>query len=687
MATRKRKAVRDRLIGTVVPVGALRGADSIGVGEFPDLIEFAELCTKVGIGLVQILPVNDTGYESSPYSALSAFALHPLYLRIGDLPEANTAATKEKLAALKKQFDGQTRFPYYQLMQAKMQLLREIYDASQREITGPKETGILAKWIEKNQWVKAYAVYRHLKEANDEKSWKDWTTHKRVTPAEIETLFNDVGLRHSHLFWAWLQLSLDKQFKDAASAVSAKGILLEGDLPILINEDSADVWAHPEYFNQDLSAGAPPDMYSPEGQNWGFPIYDWKAQGRDDFKWWKERLSVAGQYYGAYRIDHVLGFFRIWASPRSDYSAALGRYVPYIPIKTTDLQDIGFDQGRINWFSRPHVPTGELWDALRNNWGGPHSEADVAGAAEQAFSMALERIGQEELWLFKNTIKGERDIAALGLHIAAQAYLIKAWSNRLFLEYEKNSFFPVWYGRNSRAYNSLSQEEKQRIEGLLESRRLESEAQWEKEGKRLLSLLGKSSPMQACAEDLGAVPDCVPRVLTALKILGLRVVRWTKHYDRSGEPYVSFAEYPQLSVCTTSVHDSSTLRDWWDHEANQNEFASFINVPSLPKVYNPGTAKKIIHETAGAASKYRVFPIQDLLHLSPKWYAKDDNTERINIPGSSNEFNWTYRLPAPIAEIGQDTDLLHALEELTALDDPKSISAAGKGKSAAKGNK
>jgi 4-alpha-glucanotransferase len=547
-----------------------------------------------------------------------------------------------------------------------MEILREIYAANEAAIA---KDAALAKWIDGHSWVKPYAVFRRLKEANGEKSWQEWSPAAKSgktpenIPAEIDRLWNDAKLRGEHLFWAWLQKALDEQFLEAAKAVRGAGILLEGDLPILMNEDSCDVWAHRGIFRMDLSAGAPPDMYSPAGQNWGFPIYHWDEQAKDNYAWWRARLAAASSYYDCYRIDHVLGFFRIWASSRADNSSALGRFVPYLPITTKDLAALGFDKNRIRWLSRPHLPTGEVWDGIR---AASIPEHEVADAANKSFELALDRIGGEELWLFKDKIKGEKDIEALGLPPAAVSYLTLAWHNRLFYEYESGKFFPVWYFRDSRAYNSLSQEEKDEVEALVEKRRVDSEKIWEKEGQKLLSVLIDSSHMLPCAEDLGAVPDCVPKVLAKLKILGLRVVRWHRLWDEEGQPYIPFNNYPELSVGTPSVHDSSTLREWWDTEADQEHFSAFLGVPSLPKVYNPGTAKIILKHCAAAASRFRVFQIQDVLNLSQKWYGGKAQDDRINVPGTANEFNWTYRLPASIETIKSDAALAQEVKELGA---------------------
>ena len=652
-----------RLIGTVVPVGALRTEKSIGVGEFPDLAEFGALCVKMGINLVQILPVNDTGYQSSPYSALTAFGLHPLYLCIGDLPLSS--GYEADIDAIRNKFNSAVRFPYEALLRAKMDLLKKIFGENQKKITASSS---LKKWIEENPWVKAYAVFRRLKEANSERGWREWCGKEGqgsvADSAAIETLWNDPAFTNEHLFWAWIQQELDAQFFAAARNLEEQGIILEGDLPILMNEDSCDVWANPEFFNLDLSAGAPPDMYSHDGQNWGFPIYNWEAQSRDGYSWWKSRLKTAEKYYHAYRIDHVLGFFRIWASRREDNSAVLGRYIPFIPVNPKDFKALEFDKGRIRWISEPHIYTGEVWDALKADWGEAIQEEELAAAAAKVFSTALDQIEEEELWLFKKSIQGEKDIAALDIHPAAKAFLLKAWGNRIFFKHDNDQFFPVWFYKDGRAYATLSGDEKEQLEALLEEHRLDSEKIWETEGKRLLSVMTASSSMLPCAEDLGAVPACVPRVLTQLNILGLRVVRWHREWGKEGQPFVPFEDYPELSVCTPAVHDSSCLREWWDREADQQQFSGFLGVPSLPKVYNPGTARIILSKIAAAVSRFRVFQIQDLLHLSTHWYAADPASERINIPGTYNDFNWTYRLPATVSELANDEDLIHFVAEL-----------------------
>jgi len=265
-----------RLLGVVVPVGALRTKNGIGVGEFADLGDFAVLCKKMRLGLIQILPVNDTGFESSPYSSLTAFGLHPLYIRIEDLDEFNNAdnSVKKRIKAAREKLNKNKRFSHYEVLKEKLEICRIIFNANKAKIIKNSVKDNLSVWIGQNHWVKEYAVYRRLKELNEGKSWKEWQEYSLITIKEIQELWNDEKLREEHIFWVWLQQALDIQFSKAANKIAELEIVLKGDLPILINEDSCDAWAHPEIFNQELSAGAPSDMYSPDGQKWGFPIYN-----------------------------------------------------------------------------------------------------------------------------------------------------------------------------------------------------------------------------------------------------------------------------------------------------------------------------------------------------------------------------------------------------------------------------
>jgi len=622
-------ATGKRLFGVSVPVGSLRTTGGWRVGEYPDLVPFAQLCVKLGAGLVQILPVNDTGSQSSPYSALSAFALHPLYIRVADLPEA--AKAPKALAALETFAAGAVpgeRFPYGTAMDAKLAALRAVYDASQKAIAADKA---LKAFITERPWVKTYAVFKRLKATYGEQAWPHWPGHRDPGKADIEALWNEPAAATEQLFHAWTQFRADEQFARAARAVADLGLALLGDIPILMNEDSADVWADHAFFDASSRAGAPPDMYSSSGQNWGFPIYDWDEMAKGGYSFWRARIAEADRYYSAYRIDHVLGFFRIWALGNREETGSLGRYMPGPLVDLDELAALGFSPDRVRWLSEPHV-------------GGSEISSEVA-------ALAFDRIGNEELFLFKRTIQGEADISALGLDHGTAEFLKERWRDRALLPAGAVLFAPTWPYRESRAWKSLSDGEKHMLEELFTRRAAEAELGWEKRGRGLLSMLKSASTMMPCAEDLGAVPDCVPRVLEELGIPGLRVPRWMRQWDEPGQPFTPLSEYSVLSACTPSVHDTSTLRGWWELEEGRNEFAAAY-CPSLKKVperLDAATGAVVLKALAKAPSLLFVAQLQDLLDLSDRFRSADPGLDRVNVPGIVDGFNWTWRM-VPVLE-------------------------------------
>jgi 4-alpha-glucanotransferase len=649
-----------RLSGIALPLSAIRCNASPGCGEFPDLARVGDLVSAWGFDLVQLLPVNDSGFQNSPYFALSAFALHPIYIRIGDLPELSAVGTtvgrkgdgapgfRTEADAIVHRFSGEERVPFETLFKAKLELFRRIWaDASGK--TGPTGRAFLEEldaWIKANPWSKSYAAFVTLKHANGERPWWDWPKFRDPTAADIDALWGDGVYAKELRFWAWLQMRAEQQFSSAAEYLAQKGIALMGDLPILMNADSADVWARRSCFRLELSAGAPPDMYSGQGQNWGFPIYNWEVLEREGYGFWMERLSEADKFYSCYRIDHVLGFFRIWALSERESTGILGRFVPDVPVSRAELEALGFSAGRIRWLSRPHVP---IWRLI---------QAAGESAAKGAASAALERIGEEALFLFNESIKGEKDIESLpSISPAARDCLLSAWRDRAFFEYEPGSFVASWSYRSTTCWPSLSEGERGELESLIGKKRAQAEELWAKTGKRLLGVLSQAVPMLPCAEDLGAVPDCVPKVLEELGILGLRVLRWTRRWNEGGQPYIPLVDYPEASVACPSVHDSSSIREWWEVEADREGTWRFASA-SLGRELGPcpirlGTEQVsiLLELIARSASRFAVFPIQDILAMSDKMRPADPKSERINVPGTVGIGNWLYRVPASIDDI------------------------------------
>ena len=647
--------------GIAIPVGALRSAESAGIGEFLDLIPFAEFCKKSNIDLIQLLPVNDTGTESSPYSALSAFALHPVYLRLQAIPEA--ACFAREIEDLRNRFESAPRFDYRAIREAKLDILRRVFDVSEKAIVESPE---LARWIDKNPWIVEYAVFMNLKRRNFDASWKSWDKMRTPTHAEIAERWENRQKRAEHLFFAWIQMLLDEQFSLAVARCGELGIALKGDIPILMNEDSADAWANPEFFRDDLRAGSPPDAMNPLGQNWGFPIYNWDNLRANGYSWWKSRLAHAARYYSAYRIDHILGFFRIWSIPEGERTGWLGWTTPHEPVTQAELAALGFTGDRLRWICEPHVPTRAV-EAVN---GGDYL------AAHGAMRTLMNRIGNEELWLFRDEVKSERDILSSGVDVPVRDALAVAWRDRMMQvtgrdERGKPLFSPIWNFRDTTAWRSLTDGERGDFERLIARKNLENERLWEDQASEILGALTGSVDMLACAEDLGSVPVCVPETLARLGILGLKVIRWERKWDEPGQPFRRVEDYPEASVATTSVHDSSTLRGWWEKEGGAADFlrawkddADALDPGARERFrsrYDGETAAFALRTLARATSRLFILPAQDFLALSDDYRPVDADDERVNVPGTVTAFNWTWRLPVTIEKLAKDKKLTDAI--------------------------
>lgn len=301
--------------GVCVPLASLWSEKSCGIGDIADLELAIEWCRAVGLDVLQILPINDMGRGACPYAAISAFAIDPVYVSLNRIPGLeNDSEFQAKVASMANALNSCSSVDYERVRWVKGELLAEAF----RRVVNADLLAELETFFENNQYLKYYVKFRALKEANQ--------FGPITEPADETRSFRDESWRVKEIvFTQWL---LDRQLREAHEKAASAGVLLEGDIPILVGRDSADVWAIPEIFRLDVSAGAPPDMYSEDGQNWGFPIYNWEALRSRDYDWWRARLRHAERYFDLYRIDHVVGFFRIWAVPVGERTARNGWFVP-----------------------------------------------------------------------------------------------------------------------------------------------------------------------------------------------------------------------------------------------------------------------------------------------------------------------------------------------------------------------
>ncbi|HTP60063.1 MAG TPA: 4-alpha-glucanotransferase, partial [Spirochaetia bacterium] len=498
------------------------------------------------------------------------------------------------------------------------------------------------QWLSANPWVRPYAVFTALKRENAGTSWASWGEMANPTEADINGWWDTHA--EQCLCAAWIQHQLEQQLSRASTRAHGMGVYLKGDVPILMSRESADVWASRQYFDLDSNAGAPPDMFSPNGQNWGFPVYNWDALGKDGYGWWKDRLQQAGKFFHVLRIDHVLGFFRIWRIPRREVSGLLGWFSPSAGLREKDTQRIGFDEGRLRWLTFPHITGQELASALGSD-------------APRVAQAHLSRIGSEDLYGIREDLDSEADINALAEPKAVKDFLLSRHADRAFLLNGDGTRFPSWYIGETKGFRGLSEKEKGALRDLLSQKRKESEEVWERRGRDLLSMLQDTTDMLVCAEDLGDVPDCVPKVLAELGILGLRILRWSREYKKAAPgapaPFIPPARYPRLSVCTPSVHDTSTLRGWWEEDAAERDaFFRFLGEAGpCPQTMTPELQRRIITECLGAGSLLCMFQVQDILDLDRELWSTDHRADRINVPGTVNQGNWTWRLPRALEEI------------------------------------
>lgn len=699
----------ERISGLVVPLLSLRKNKSAACGVFSDLTELAKLAKQWGLSLIQLLPLNDTGNGTSPYSALSAFALHPIYISLPEVPKTmeslGAPLAQSAIDILKKAENklarahaGNKRVAFEAVLWDKLAALRSVWNESQ-EYCRP----LAELFAAQETWAKSYACFMALKEKYGLAPWWEWPEYRDVTPADIETLWDSSETGEEARFRLWLQILAREQLKDAAHSVAGMSIDIMGDIPILLAKDSADVWYNRDIFILNSQAGAPPDMYSPRGQNWGFPLYNWDALKAGDYAFWRQRLAYADQFYTSYRIDHVLGFFRIWAISAFESEAFLGEFEPSERLARSELSALGFSDERITWLSKPHIPEWKIQnmearciDAFNRAEGAPHvSQAgDTKASADRRISLeqhldhlrqaCFARIKNEPLFLFSPQIRGSADInskvaalkgdfpqAASALSDYAQS-MCEWWTDRALYEVEPDRFVFTWEYHNTTSWKSLSMQEQEALEQKAAELASKSLAVWEARGRELLSMLVASTGMQPFAEDLGAVPPCVPKVLKELKIPGLRVLRWEREWDKPGQPYIQLEAYESLSVACTSVHDSSSMRQWWEEEADRAQLWAMFKkmaekdalLSSLlancsqeaPEALEPSAAAVLVRALVLSASNVVVYPLQDILACHPEWREPDARDERINVPGTTLPSNWSYRVRENLRTLASDKD-------------------------------
>ena len=645
--------------GVAVPVFSLRGAKSLGVGEFADLKPLADWAQGVGLKLIQILPINDTTSshdwrDSYPYSAISVFALHPLYLRIDDLKYAMPAAFKKALGTARDQLNPLAQVDYEAVMQVKTQLTRQIFAKHRAAILAG---AAFKEFLKTNgEWAIPYAVFcvkRDHYGSADFSRWEEWAVFDRE---RVRALIDPARPEWPEIaYHLWLQYELDQQLTDAVRHLHDHGLALKGDLPIGIDRHSVDAWSAPHLFKMDAQAGAPPDAFAVKGQNWGFPTYNWEVMQRDDYAWWRSRFARLGRYFDAYRIDHILGFFRIWQVPFDHVEGIMGHFDPAVPIHIDEIRERGidFDYSR---FCRPYIREHFLWERFGDG-------------AEYVKSRYLNDCG-DGFFQLREQVSTQRRIVDYFADDPSddwiQGGLLDCASDVLFFEVPDSNgtlFHPRCSMQTTFSYRELGTEDRRRVEELYNDyfyRRQEDF--WQARGYEKLPAMRRASPMLLCGEDLGMVPACVPAVLKDLGILSLEIQRMPKTHETE---FFNPQNAPYMSVVSPSTHDMSTLRAWWreDFQVTSRFAWQSFGIAFPDSELSGELASRILWQHLQSPAMWAVFPLQDLLAIDESIRHPDPDAERINVPAIM-PFYWRYRMHLGLDELATAKDLNRNLRRL-----------------------
>ena len=621
--------------GVAVPVFSLRSEKSFGIGEFADLKPLADWGKKNGLKLIQLLPINDTTAtktwkDSYPYAAVSAFALHPIYLNLAAVANAKNKKRLKTLEPARRRLNALDAVDYEAVMAAKLNFLKQIFP-SQKAATF--RAGEFKKFFAENEaWLAPYAAFCFWRDKFGTADFSQWPEHKKFDADEITALAKDNDEIAFHYF---LQYHLHRQFKDATAHIHAAGLVLKGDLAIGVSRHGADAWQSPELFHLDKQAGAPPDPFSATGQNWGFPTYNWPRMAADGFAWWKRRFAQMGRYFDAFRIDHILGFFRIWSNPAHAVEGILGHFVPAIAIEPDEFaaRGISFDRER---FTKPFITDAVLQEFFGNE----------AGKVCRQFLLSSGGGNYAVKPKFATQQQVEKHFAARPKNIRnakLKTGLFNLISNVILLEADGKFHFRFAM-EQTMSFKNLPGETQTKLRELYVDyffRR--QDVFWMREAWQKLPALKRVTNMLICGEDLGLVPACVPEVMRDLGLLSLEIQRMPKNL---GAEFSRPAEAPYLSVVTPSTHDMSTLRGWW--EENPGLTQKFFNeelgqIGDAPQPATPEIVEAIVRQHLASPAMWSIFQLQDLLGMDGNLRHADIDAERINVPAVPN-FYWRYRV-------------------------------------------
>jgi 4-alpha-glucanotransferase len=681
-----RRQDRWRGSGVAVPIFSLRTKDSdaMGCGEFTDLIPLGAWCRDCGFSLLQILPVCDTSVQknwrdSYPYSSLCVFALHPMYINLRSTLESSYLRSVKAVGASdmntemhdlilqdivsSKGFEGPD-VDYEKTMSYKLLTSRRIFEAFGKYDMDTDD--YVAFKNANSQWLVPYAVFCFLRDLfRTSKHWT-WGVYAEPTPAMFDHLSSPEQEWHQTIqFYCYLQFKLHQQLDAASTSLREMGVVLKGDLPIGVDTCSVDTWLHPTLFRMHTNTGAPPDYFDKKGQNWGFPTYNWEAMARDDYAWWRRRLSHMAQYFQAYRIDHILGFFRIWELPASCKTGILGRFRPSVGYTRKELESQGLWD--IDRLAEPFITDKLLTELLDDTelevelkerflepCPGDRYRFKERYASEEAIFALRSRPGLPD-----NTAVDTERVKSILIQLVQNVCLVKDG------DCPDGNYFPRFNLLETSSFQYLEDSHWKRFLRSMHDESffgLRSDSVWRQQALKVLPMMQHATDMFVCGEDLGLIPPCVHPIMGELGIIGLRIQRMPSEENAEfGDP----ENYGYMTVASPSSHDTSNFRAWYqEDEIRRKKYCStMLGLSEDFPQCTPDIVRRVVKQHLDSPSILAIFSLQDIIGMSKTLIQRDPEEETINVP-SNPEHYWSYRMHITVEELDHDEELKHTLKHL-----------------------
>ena len=647
--------------GIAIPVFSLKSENSFGVGDFGDLKRMIDWAVNTQQKVIQILPINDTTMthawtDSYPYNSISIYAFHPMYADIKQMGTLKDKSAAAKFNKKQKELNGLPAMDYEAVNQTKWEYFRLIFKQEGEKVLASGEFG---EFFNANkEWLQPYAVFSYLRDAFQTPNFREWPRHSVYNAQDIEKMCRPESVDYPHIaLYYYIQFHLHLQLVAATKYAREHGVVLKGDIPIGISRNSVEAWTEPYYFNLNGQAGAPPDDFSVNGQNWGFPTYNWDVMEKDGYRWWMKRFQKMSEYFDAYRIDHILGFFRIWEIPMHAVHGLLGQFIPSIPMSREEIESYGLPFREE--YLIPYIHESFLGQVF-----GPHTDyvkqtfllpAETPGV----YHMKPEFTTQREVESF---FAGKNDENSLWIRDGLYTLI----SDVLFVPdtKEKDKYHPRIGIQRDFIFRSLNEQEQNAFNRLYDQYYYHRHNEfWRQQAMKKLPQLTQSTRMLVCGEDLGMIPDCVSSVMNDLRILSLEIQRMPKN------PMHEFGylnEYPYRSVCTISTHDMSTLRGWWeeDYLQTQRYYNTMLgHYGTAPTVATPELCEEVVRNHLKSNSILCILSLQDWLSIDGKWRNPNVQEERINVPSNPRNY-WRYRMHLTLEQLMKAEELNDKIREL-----------------------